>query len=108
MYKKGWRFLRVILYLDIPEIKKEGDELVLNNSTILMIKDSKFTGISLNKVNLDNLDSVVVLYKPKVLIFVKAIENKGFSPMSIRKLPYIYIGAGILALISTLIFLKKR
>ncbi|MBO8175172.1 MAG: hypothetical protein H0Z18_07935 [Thermococcus sp.] len=108
IYEKGWRFLRVILYLNIPEIKKEEDMLVLNNSAILMIKDSKFIGISIDKVNLDDLDGVVVLYKPKVLIFVKAVENKGFSPINIRRPSYKYVGLGIGILIVVLIFLKKR
>ena len=108
LYEKGWKFLRMILYLDIPEIKKEGNTLVLNDSKILMIKDSRFIGINMDKVDLNNLDGVVVMYKPKVLIFVKAIENRGFSPIGIKKPPYAYISVGIAILILALIFLRRR
>ena len=110
-YRKGVRFLRELLYADIPEPRLNGTTLVLHNATFVLIRDSKYVGNSTERANVDGLDGYVVIYPSENPLVIRAGEVEGFRPVvkgSGGSISYFYVVlAGVLLLVVIAVW-KKR
>jgi hypothetical protein len=70
LYREGVKFLRKVLYADIPEVKPE-----MANTTFLMVKDGKYIGNTTGRVDPTGLDGYVAIYPSKSPLMIKAAVN---------------------------------
>ncbi|WP_297417199.1 prenyltransferase/squalene oxidase repeat-containing protein [Thermococcus sp.] len=100
VYKKGFSFLRGLLYADIPEVNIESGRVFLKNATFLEVEDSRYIGNSTGGVNTGGLDGYVVIFPSKNPLVIKAYRVNGFRAVpSVEKensggKAYAYITAG--------------
>ncbi|WP_253910360.1 hypothetical protein [Thermococcus sp. 101 C5] len=80
MYKKGVSYLRKLLFADIPEPRLANGKVFLENSTLILIQDSKYIGNATNSAVVSTLDGYIVIYPSQYPLSIEAYEVHGFRP----------------------------
>ncbi|ANF22177.1 prenyltransferase/squalene oxidase repeat-containing protein [Thermococcus piezophilus] len=109
MYEKGVKFLRTILYVDIPEPEESGNEVKLANATFLLVRNGLYIGNSTNSADVSSLDGYVVIYPSQSPLMINAYEVDGFiasEPAPSERMTYVYMIAG--AVLITLAIVVSR
>jgi len=92
LYRKGWHFLKRVLYAKIPVPEKSDGILRVENATLLRIRNGEYVGNASSTVETDSLDGVVYIYTPKNPLVVGAVPLAGFraeNPWRSEKRQYI-------------------
>ena len=113
LYKKGFSFLRNLLYADIPELEVKDGTVRLANATFLLVRDSRYVGNSTGSVETSGLDGYVVVYPSKNPLSIEAYEVEGFvaaggENASGSAYGYIALGAFFLALAGLIVLRSKK
>ncbi|AAL81793.1 hypothetical protein PFDSM3638_08450 [Pyrococcus furiosus DSM 3638] len=78
MYRNGVSYLRKLLFADIPEPRLVDGKVFLENSTLILIRDSKYIGNATNSAVVSTLDGYIVIYPSQYPLSIKAYEVHGF------------------------------
>ena len=114
LHRKGWNFLKRVLYAETPTPEESDGVVRVENSTLLKIKDGKYIGNVSTSVERDSLDGIVYIYRPENPLVVGAVPVNGFkaeSPWKSEERQYLVLVVLVAVLVLSfygVIFIENR
>ncbi|WP_456423050.1 hypothetical protein [Thermococcus sp.] len=86
-YKRGYSFLKRLLYADIKKPETIDDMVKLKGARFLVIRDGVLAENSTDSANVQGADGYVVIYPAKYPLVITATPVKGFRKTDVWKKP---------------------